>query len=53
VPFRSRAQLRYMFARHPRIARRWADEYGVPKDLPERASSKREAIKRRLERKRR
>lgn len=24
MPFKSKAQQRYMFARHPRIAKRWA-----------------------------
>jgi hypothetical protein len=36
MPFQSRAQMRYMFARHPEIAKRWAKEYGVPKGLRER-----------------
>jgi hypothetical protein len=38
-----------MFARHPRIARRWADEYGVPKNLPDHvtAQDRHEALKRR------
>jgi hypothetical protein len=35
VPFKSKAQQRYMFARHPKIAKRWAAEDGVPKDMPE------------------
>lgn len=29
MPFRSARQRRYMFARHPRIARRWARTYGT------------------------
>ena len=35
MPFRSKAQQRFMFARHPAIAKRWADTYGVPSSLPE------------------
>lgn len=35
MPFRSKAQQRFMFARHPAIAKRWASEYGVPKNLPD------------------
>lgn len=31
MPFKSKAQQRFMFARHPKIARRWAKEY---KPLP-------------------
>lgn len=34
MPFASKAQARFMFARHPEIARRWAREYGAPKRLP-------------------
>jgi hypothetical protein len=39
VPFRSKAQQRFMFSQHPDIARRWAADYGVPKNLPERKGS--------------
>jgi hypothetical protein len=35
VPFRSKAQQRFMFAVHPAIAHRWAATYGVSKNLPE------------------
>lgn len=34
VPFQSKAQQGYMFAKHPEIAKRWAAKYGVPKNLP-------------------
>jgi hypothetical protein len=34
MPFQSEAQRRYMFANHPDIAKRWAREYGTPKNLP-------------------
>jgi len=34
VPFKSKAQMRYMFRKHPDIAKRWKDKYGVPKGLP-------------------
>ena len=34
-PFRSEAQRRFMFARKPKLAKKWADKYGVPKGLPE------------------
>jgi len=30
-----------MFAKHPKIAKRWAKKYGVPKDLPEHTMIKR------------
>jgi hypothetical protein len=29
MPFKSRKQMRFMFARHPRIAKRWAKVYGT------------------------
>ena len=35
MPFKSKAQARFMYARHPKIAKRWNKEYGVPKNLPE------------------
>lgn len=28
MPFRSKAQARFMFAKHPRIAKRWVKESG-------------------------
>ena len=28
MPFRSKKQRAYMFAKHPRIARRWVKKYG-------------------------
>lgn len=46
MPFKSKTQMRFMFANHPGIARRWARTYGIPKDLPEHV--RREAIKKRL-----
>jgi hypothetical protein len=29
MPFKSAKQRRYMFAKHPKIARRWAKKYGT------------------------
>lgn len=29
MPFRSAKQRRFMFAKHPKIARRWAKKYGA------------------------
>lgn len=34
MPFASKAQQRFMFAKHPQIAKRWAKEFGVPASLP-------------------
>jgi hypothetical protein len=47
LPFKSRSQERYMFAKHPGIAKRWLREFGQPKDLPEHVRRRRE-LKRRL-----
>lgn len=49
MPFKSRAQMRYMFAYHPKIAHRWVEKYGVPDNLPERKTHA-EHLKRTLER---
>jgi hypothetical protein len=48
MPFVSDAQRKYMFARHPAIAKRWAKKYGVSKNLPEHVMS---AIKKRTKKK--
>jgi hypothetical protein len=29
MPFKSAKQRRFMFARHPRIAKKWAKKYGT------------------------
>lgn len=39
-PFRSKAQERFLYARHPDIARQWQARYGQPKNLPARAKRK-------------
>ena len=40
MPFKSKAQQKYMFAKHPKLAKRWAKKYGVSKNLPEHAMAK-------------
>lgn len=35
MPFKSKAQMRFMYAEHPRIAARWSKETKNEKDLPE------------------
>ncbi|MCX7801188.1 MAG: hypothetical protein N2109_12710 [Fimbriimonadales bacterium] len=37
MPFRSKRQMRWMFANEPEMARRWARETPDEKSLPERA----------------
>lgn len=39
MPFKSKAQMRYMFSNMPKLAKEWADKYGVPKKLPEKKKS--------------
>lgn len=40
MPFKSKAQMRLMYAKHPKIAKRWAEETPNEKDLPEKAKKK-------------
>ena len=40
MPFKSESQKGYLFSNHPEIAKRWAKEYGVPKDLPKKVKKK-------------
>lgn len=40
MPFRSEAQRKFLFAKHPKIAKRWAKKYGIPKNLPKRKKKK-------------
>jgi len=35
MPFQSKAQQRFLYAKKPKIASRWERKYGVPKKLPE------------------
>lgn len=35
MPFKSKAQMRFMYAKHPKIAKRWSKETENEKDLPE------------------
>lgn len=34
-PFVSKKQRRFMFAKHPKIAKKWSKKYGKQKNLPE------------------
>jgi len=47
MPFESEAQRRYLWAKEPKIAKRWADKYGTPKNLPEKKEVTK-AMKRKL-----
>jgi len=39
-PFKSKAQQKFMFARHPKIAKRWAKETKSIKSLPKKVRKK-------------
>ena len=34
MPFKSEAQRRFLWAKHPKIAKKWAHEYGSGANLP-------------------
>lgn len=40
MPFKSQAQRRFMYSRHPEIAQRWRKENGPQRGLPERSKGK-------------
>lgn len=44
MPFKSKAQQRFMFARHPKMAKRWADETPSIKKLPEKVKKSAQEI---------
>jgi hypothetical protein len=50
MPFKSESQRRYLWVKHPKIARRWADKYGTPKNLPDKKHITK-AMKRRIAKK--
>ena len=33
-PFASESQRRFLWMKHPKVAKKWADVYGTPKRLP-------------------
>ena len=35
MPFKSKAQMRYLYAKHPEIAKRWSEHTPDAKALPE------------------
>jgi hypothetical protein len=40
MPFKSKAQVRFMYSQHPEIAKRWAKETLKIKKLPEKVKKK-------------
>lgn len=46
MPFKSEAQRRYMYARHPEIAKRWSAEYPNQGKLPAHVGKTRKRRKR-------
>ena len=45
MPFKSKAQQRFMYSQHPGIAKRWAKETLSIKKLPEKVKEKKESKK--------
>jgi hypothetical protein len=45
MPFKSKAQQKYMFAKKPEMAKRWAKETPDIKTLPEKAGAKKSKTK--------
>jgi hypothetical protein len=43
MPFESKSQQRFMFAKHPRIAKRWAKKTPDMKHLPEKAEQEKKS----------
>lgn len=43
MPFKSKAQRAYMYLKHPKIAKRWAEETDSSADLPEKADDKKKS----------
>jgi hypothetical protein len=40
MPYKSKAQIKFMHAKHPEIAKRWDKKYAVPKNLPKKKGKK-------------
>lgn len=47
MPFRSQAQKAFLWAKHPEIAKKWADEYPAQGKLPKHVPKKKKPKKRR------
>lgn len=45
MPFKSKAQQRFMYSQHPDIAKRWEDETPNIKKLPARVKSKKPRVR--------
>jgi hypothetical protein len=44
MPFKSKAQQKFMYAKHPEIAKKWEDKYGIPKSLPQHTKKKNKKV---------
>jgi hypothetical protein len=52
MPFKSESQRRFLWAKHPDIAKRWAAEYPGQKNLPKHVAKKKAKPKKRKTKKR-
>ncbi len=46
MPFKSEAQRRFLWAKHPQLAQEWSDKYGTPRNLPEHVRNEKRTAKR-------
>jgi len=44
MPFKSKAQMRYMYAKHPEVAKKWQSESDVSKGYPKMPEKKKPLI---------
>lgn len=42
MPVKSEAQRRFLWANKPELAKKWAEKYGMPKDLPYKKGQKKQ-----------
>jgi len=42
MPFKSQAQRKFMYSKHPEIAKRWSKKYPTKKNLPKKLKGKSE-----------
>jgi len=40
MPFKSKAQVKYLYAKHPDIAKKWRNQFGISSQLPNRVKKK-------------
>ena len=46
MPFKSESQRRFLWAKKPKLARKWSDKYGSPKNLPKHVRQQKQSRRR-------